>query len=85
MMDLHATGSRPGIISQVFGFSAAMLGVGQTGSDTQPEPEIDPGALPHRFLLLPFEPDVLSAMKRYGNRECARVQSEAESGGEEGR
>jgi hypothetical protein len=56
-----------GIISQVFGFSAALLGMEQAAAAAAPSAE------PHSFLLLSFHEEVLHAMKSYGNHECKRV------------
>ena len=53
------------VISQVFGFSAKVLGL-------EPKPEPKP-VTAHGYLLLPFSLEVLRAMKAYGTRECARV------------
>ena len=46
------------ILSQVFGFSAAILGLRPLPVVVAGPVVVDPAALPHRFITLPFDAEV---------------------------
>lgn len=75
IMNLKDAGTRTGengIIAQIFGFWAGVLGLQQT----TPIRKRNVTTPPHGYLTLPFSLEVLHAMKSYGAHECVRVMAD---------